>query len=263
MSLSAADSDPSRVPASPAGYDSYDFADAADAPYAYRSSAAIAFFDVDETLITVKSMFRFLVYDFKARGLSRGAYKEAAQALQARSAAGVSRQQTNREYYRLFAGRPVDETLANGRAWFDAEFAGGGLLHQPAVAALRHHQREGAAIVLVSGSFRPCVEPLAELLGVEEIVCSEPEIVAGYYTGHLEHPVIGVEKGRLAVEVLERHKVSPDRAVAYADHSSDLPLLRAVGRPVVVGDDSVLGAHVARTGGGTLPGIRSVTQRAK
>ncbi|WP_327695940.1 HAD family hydrolase [Streptomyces sp. NBC_00459] len=223
-------------------------------PGAPNAPVEIAFFDVDETLITVKSMFRFLEFHYRERGLPPSAYEEAADTLRRRSAAGVSRLVTNREYYRLYAGRSRDELFAHGRAWFDAELAGGTLLHPPVVSALRRHREQGASIVLVSGSFRPCLEPLAELLGADEILCSEPEYVDGHCTGLVEHPVIGVEKGRLARTLMRRRAVSPSRAAAYGDHASDLDLLRSAGRPVAVGDDMVLGAHVARVGGGTLPG---------
>ncbi|KAB8162279.1 HAD-IB family hydrolase [Streptomyces sp. 3MP-14] len=231
-------------------------------PQPGRSGVGAAFFDVDETLITVKSMFRFLEHHFRERGLPPDAYRRAAATLRERAAAGVSRLRTNREYYRLYAGHPVDATFAHGRSWFEAELATGTLLHEPVVSALRRHRREGALIVLVSGSFRPCLEPVAELLGADEILCGEPEIADGHWTGELERPVIGVEKGRLAREALRRHGVPMARATAYADHASDLHLLRAVGHPVVVGDDTVLGAHVAATGGGTLPGIRCAPRAA-
>ncbi|MBO0517609.1 HAD family hydrolase, partial [Streptomyces beijiangensis] len=170
-----------------------------------RSTVDLAFFDVDETLITVKSMFRFLEFHYRERGLPPSAYAEAAGELRHRAAAGVSRLRTNREYYRLFAGRSHKELYAHGRAWFDAELAGGSLLHRPVVDALRRHQRDGAMIALVSGSFRPCLEPVAQLLGADVILCSEPETVGGYFTGHLEHPAIGPEKGRLARELMARH----------------------------------------------------------
>ncbi|MFF1258669.1 HAD family hydrolase [Streptomyces sp. NPDC058321] len=218
------------------------------------SAVDIAFFDVDETLITVKSMFRFLEFHFRERGLPPSAYAEAAGDLRAKSAAGVSRRDTNREYYRLFAGRAAEEVFAHGRAWFDAELAGGTLLHPPAVEALRRHRGEGTTIALVSGSFRPCLEPVARLLGADEILCSEPEIVGGCFTGHLERPVIGPEKGRLARELMARRAGTAPRAAAYGDHASDLDLLRSVGHPVAVGDDLVLGAHVTEAGGRTLPG---------
>jgi HAD superfamily hydrolase (TIGR01490 family) len=219
------------------------------------SSVDIAFFDVDETLITVKSMFRFLEFHYRERGLPPSAYTVAAGELRDRAAAGVSRVRTNREYYRLFTGRPQKELFAHGRAWFDAELASGTLLHRPAVDALRRHRRDGSLIALVSGSFRPCLEPVAEHLGADFVLCSEPESVGGFCTGHLERPVIGPEKGRLARELMARHSIPASRAAAYGDHASDLDLLRSVGHPVAVGDDLVLGAHVTRAGGGTLPGI--------
>ncbi|MFF4257611.1 HAD family hydrolase [Streptomyces sp. NPDC001663] len=227
-------------------------------PGAPNAPVEIAFFDVDETLITVKSMFRFLEFHYRERGLPPSAYEDAAGTLRRRSAAGVSRLVTNREYYRLYADRPREELFAHGRAWFDAELAAGALLHQPVVSALRRHREQGALTVLVSGSFRPCLEPVAKLLGADEILCSEPEYVGGYCTGLVERPVIGVEKGRLARTLMRRRAVSPSRAAAYADHASDLDLLRSVGHPVAVGDDMVLGAHVARVGGGTLPGVGRV-----
>ncbi|WP_394430821.1 HAD family hydrolase [Streptomyces sp. SGAir0957] len=219
------------------------------------SSVDIAFFDVDETLITVKSMFRFLEFHYRERGLPPSAYAEAARALRDRAAAGVSRVRTNREYYRLFTGRPVEELLAHGRAWFDAELASGTLLHRPAVDALRRHRNEGALIALVSGSFRPCLEPVAQHLGVDVVLCSEPENVGGFCTGHVERPVIGPEKGRLARALMARHSIPPSRAAAYGDHASDLDLLRSVGHPVAVGDNLEIGAHVTAVGGGTLPGV--------
>ncbi|MET7679203.1 HAD-IB family hydrolase [Streptomyces sp. NPDC005423] len=223
-------------------------------PGSPNAPVEIAFFDVDETLITVKSMFRFLEFHYRERGLPPSAYEAAAGSLRRRSAAGVSRLVTNREYYRLYADRPREELFAHGRAWFDTEVAGGSLLHPPAVSALRRHQERGALIALVSGSFRPCLEPLAGLLGADEILCSEPEYADGRCTGRVDHPVIGVEKGRLARALMRRHAVSPARAAAYGDHASDLDLLLSVGHPVAVGGDMVLGAHVARVGGATLPG---------
>ncbi|NDZ78744.1 HAD-IB family hydrolase [Streptomyces sp. SID10853] len=220
------------------------------------SAVDIALFDVDETLITVKSMFSFLEFHYRERGLPASAYAEAAGNLRERAAAGVSRQRTNCEYYRLFAGRPQEEVYAHGRAWFAAELARGTLLHRPAVDALRRHRRDGALIALVSGSFRPCLEPLAEHLGADVILCSEPETAGGCFTGRLARAAIGPEKGRLARELMARHAIPASRAAAYGDHASDLDLLRSVGRPVAVGGDLTLGGHVTRAGGATLPGVR-------
>ncbi|MER5256125.1 MULTISPECIES: HAD family hydrolase [unclassified Streptomyces] len=216
---------------------------------------AAAFFDVDETLLTFKSMFRFLAHHFAARGLPPERYRQAEADLRARAAAGVTRSETNRDYYRHYAGQPVEEVMRHGREWFAGELAGGGALHAPAVAALERHRAAGALTVLVSGSFAPCLEPVRELLGADLLLCSEPERADGRYSGHLETPMIGDEKANAALKLLAERGLAPSEASAYGDHASDLSLLKAVGHPVAVGDDTVLAAYVAEAGGSRLPGV--------
>lgn len=225
------------------------------APGAVGAPVDVAFFDVDETLLTFKSMFRFLAHHFAERGLPPDRARLAEEELRLRAAEGVPRDETNRDYYRNYTGRPVAEVTAHGRAWFAAELAAGGALHAPAVAALNRHRAAGALTVLVSGSFPPCLEPVRELLGADLLLCSEPEIEAGVYTGRLPTPMIGPYKAAAARELMARRGIPPERAAAYGDHASDLALLRAVGHPVAVGDDAALGAHVREAGGGRLPGI--------
>ncbi|MFE0132898.1 HAD family hydrolase [Streptomyces sp. NPDC059037] len=215
---------------------------------------AVAFFDVDETLLTFKSMFRFLAHHFSAIGLPPERYLQAEADLRNRAAAGVSRWETNRDYYRLYAGRPVEEVMRHGRAWFADELAAGGAVHAPVAAALERHRAAGALIVLVSGSFPPCLEPVRQLLGADVLLCSDPEQVDGRYSGHLETPMIGEEKGHAARKFLAERGIAPSAAAAYGDHASDLGLLRAVGHPVAVGDDTDLCAYVTGVGGGRLPG---------
>ncbi|MFG2647079.1 HAD family hydrolase [Streptomyces sp. NPDC048436] len=216
---------------------------------------AVAFFDVDETLLTFKSMFRFLAHHLAARGLPPERYLRAEAELRARAAAGAARSDTNRDYYLQYAGQPVREVMRHGREWFAGELAGGGALHAPVVAALERHRGAGALTVLVSGSFVPCLEPVRELLGADLLLCSEPEQAEGHYSGHLETPMIGEEKAYAALKLLAGRGVTPSEAAAYGDHASDLALLKAVGHPVAVGDDSVLGAYVTEAGGGRLPGV--------
>ncbi|WP_327659678.1 MULTISPECIES: HAD family hydrolase [unclassified Streptomyces] len=214
----------------------------------------VAFFDVDETLLTVKSMFRFLRFHLRARGLPDTAYEEAAQTLRRRSAAGVPRAQTNREYYRLYAGQSLTDVFAQGRAWF-AEELERGILHAPGVTQLQTHQDDGAHIVLVSGSFAPALQPAARLLGADQLICSTPEVSRGKYTGRLARPLIAEEKGRAVQRLLAELDVPAEQAAAYGDHASDLPMLAAAGLPGCVGDDPDLVAHVRDRDGILIPGM--------
>ena len=72
-----------------------------------------AFFDVDETLISIKSMFDFL----PSWGARRGAPEQAqelASSLEQARAAGTSREQLNRLYYRGVRGAALAELMAAG-----------------------------------------------------------------------------------------------------------------------------------------------------
>ncbi|HEX3782539.1 MAG TPA: HAD-IB family hydrolase [Pseudonocardiaceae bacterium] len=214
-----------------------------------------AFFDVDETLITIKSMFRFLAHHFAALGSPPSRYEQAAGLLHSRAAAGVPRAETNRTYYEFFLGQPVDKVAEHGREWFAEELAAGGLFHEPAVRAFTEHRDARDLTVLVSGSFSACLAPIAEHLGADLALGTEPEAEHGHYTGRTGTPMIGSEKGAAAVRTLASWRLSPADAYAYADHASDLGLLRAVAHPVVVGEDPMLLEHAAQHGWARLPGI--------
>ncbi|MFF4957324.1 HAD family hydrolase [Streptomyces sp. NPDC001222] len=209
----------------------------------------IAFFDVDETLIDVKSMFSFL--EFHLADPDR--YRAAADALTRAARAGVPREETNRAYYRNYAGMERAAVAESGRRWFAGERRRAGFFHREAVGELRRLQAEGHRVALVSGSFRACLDPIAEHLGADHVLCSEPEVVAGRYTGEVLSTVIGEGKAAAARALMDRSGARPEACVAYGDHASDLPLLACVGRAGVVGDDPVLVEHADRLGWTRLP----------
>lgn len=199
-----------------------------------------AFFDLDETLIRVKSMFRFLEFHLTQRGLPAAVYERVRADLDTLAAAGRTRAQTNRAYYQVYANESVDRVTAHGELWFAGEQARGDLFTGPVLEALRAHQAAGDLIVLVSGSFPPCADPIARHVGADVVVCTRPEISHGCYTGRVDVPVIGPAKADAVRDVLRRYGIAADDCYAYGDHASDLPMLRSVGHPVVVGSDPVL-----------------------
>jgi HAD superfamily hydrolase (TIGR01490 family) len=209
-----------------------------------------AFFDVDETLTTVVSMISFLRFELAARGLPASAFDEAmARLAQARS--GGRREEAALLYYRNYAGRPAAELAERGREWFAGELATGTLFHERTLAAFREHRRRGDLTVLVSGSFPPCLDPIAEFLDADLLICTRPTVVDGGYTGEIPHPMIGDHKAVALAELARTHRLDLTQAWAYGDHSSDLPLLEAVGNPVVVANaDQPLVTH-ARSNGWT------------
>jgi HAD superfamily hydrolase (TIGR01490 family) len=152
----------------------------------------------------------------------------------------VPRTETNRAYFASYAGVGVRAIARLAEDWFRTELRSGPVFNEHVVTALRRHQREGDLVVLVSGSFRACLAPVARHLGADIVVCSDPETADGIYTGRVETPMIGEAKAEAVRTLAARGALDLTASTAYGDHVSDLPLLRMTGRAVVVGDDPVM-----------------------
>ncbi|WP_312874234.1 HAD-IB family hydrolase [Actinomadura litoris] len=208
----------------------------ADAP-----AGAAAFFDVDETLVHFKSMFRFLRYHLRTQGEPDGTYGRLAGELHAAAAAGANRAEVNRRYYRLFAGQEARRLAESGAAWFAEESRERSPFLPATLREYRRHQARGNLVVLLSGSFFACLDPIAEALGGHcWALGTRPLVRRGALTGEVLAPLIGVAKGRAARAAAAVRGLDLARCSAYGDHSTDLHLLEAVGDPVVVGDDPFL-----------------------
>ncbi|RMI30482.1 HAD family hydrolase [Streptomyces triticirhizae] len=216
-------------------------------------TAPVAFCDVDETLIRVKSMFRFLEFYLARRGEPAATYERLMTGFRADAAGGVPRQEINRAYYRLYAGEDARRLAAAGRDWFAAECERGGFWVSATRRALAGHVAAGEPVVLVSGSFSACLDPVAEAVGATWAIGTRPVVRCGTLTGEVLVPVIGATKARVAHHAATVRGADLAACTAYGDHASDLDLLTAVGDPVVVGADPVLDSHASRLGWRRLP----------
>ncbi|MGF1426236.1 HAD family hydrolase [Kitasatospora sp. LaBMicrA B282] len=207
-----------------------------------------AFLDVDGTLLRGVSLFRFLAHDLRRRGLGPAAFEAAMAENRRLKALGTPREEVNRAFYRQFAGREVGELARHGEQWWAEEERGGGLLDPLVLAAVRRHQAAGEPVVLVSGSFPPCLDPIARRTDATTVLCTRPAIRDGRYTGAVAHPMIGARKVHAIEELATLLDLDLTRSHAYGDHASDLPMLEAVGHPVVVGPDPDLHRTAAARG---------------
>jgi HAD superfamily hydrolase (TIGR01490 family) len=113
--------------------------------------------------------------------------------------------------------------------------------------AVRDHQERGHVVAIVTATTPYAARPLARLLGIEHVVASELELAPdGRFTGRFVEPFCyGAGKLARARDLAERLGFDLHDAAFYSDSHSDLPLLEAVGTPVVVNPDPRL-ARVAR-----------------
>jgi HAD superfamily hydrolase (TIGR01490 family) len=112
------------------------------------------------------------------------------------------------------------------------------------------HQDAGRATFIVSAAGNGVVESLAQVLGMEGGIGTRYEVDGdGNFSGRLDGPfVYGPGKVEAMQAFAERHDIDLESSYAYSDSVSDLPMLRAVGHPVVVNPDPPL-AEIARQEG--------------
>ena len=116
-------------------------------------------------------------------------------------------------------------------------------------AMIAAHERQGHTVAIATSATRYQVEPVAKLLGVKHILCTELEVRDGRFTGRLAgEPCFGDNKLRAAYEFAEKHGVRLGKSSVYTNGIEDLPLLEAAGHPVAVNPDGKL-ADVARSNG--------------
>lgn len=228
------------------------------APERLTAVQSVAFFDVDETLITAKSMLDFVQHaaqDGAALTAGRGSgHQPRVVDLAELHRRGADRAEMNRAYYRRYAGVPLTKLQAAGREWYRAYRSRAEGFVTAGLQALERHRQAGHGIVLVSGSARPLLEPIAEDLGADLVLCTEQFVDSeGLLTGEVAGPMIGEAKAEAAATVMRRLAVAPVDCFAYGDHASDIGMLHTVGNPVVVGADPVLLGHARAAGWPVLP----------
>lgn len=214
------------------------------------SPAPVAFFDVDETLVAMKSPFAMLRHRLREQGdLDGSAYRATADPIRRFAAQGGAPAEASAMFYRALAGVPWSELLSQGRDWY-RELRGRGIpFVEATLRELRHHQSQGHLTVAVSGAWPASLRPMAEDLGIDLVLCTEPEVdEAGLLTGRIARPMFGPAKGAAVRDVLAAQGAVAGECFAYADDPSDLDMLRLVGRPTIVGDHPVLAGMAAEYG---------------
>jgi fatty acyl-CoA reductase len=114
-------------------------------------------------------------------------------------------------------------------------------------ARVRAHRAAGHRTLLITGALDFIIEPIRPLF--DDIVCAEMGERNGLLTGQLTAlPPIGEARALLLSEYAEEHALSLEESVAYADSTSDLAMLEAVGFPVAVNPEARLSAIARRRG---------------
>jgi HAD superfamily hydrolase (TIGR01490 family) len=215
---------------------------AAISPPARRPSRQAAFFDLDKTVVA-KSPTLALGRPLYNEGLItpsvvlKGAYGQLILRFLGASAGRMERARVllleltrgwDAERVQRLVRETIQETIAP-------------LIYAEALDLFDDHRRAGHDLYLVSSSGIEVVKPLAEYLGVAHVLATRPGIDAdGRYDGTLDFYCYGEDKAVAIRAEAAARGIDLGASYAYSDSVTDLPMLEAVGHPVVVNPDRSL-----------------------
>ena len=208
------------------------------------TSNRLALFDLDHTLLPLDSDYQWA--DYLAR-TGRAGDPEIARArnedLMQRYNAGELTAEEAAEFMLglLAAHEPHD--LAHWHEQFMQEVIRPSLTEK-ALNLVREHLRSGdlCAVVTATNSF--VTAPIARAFGVPHLIATDPQYVAGRYTGKI-HGTPSFREGKVVRvnDWLGNMGLSLDafeQSHFYSDSINDLPLLEAVTHPVVTNPSTTL-----------------------
>lgn len=204
----------------------------------------LTLFDLDHTLLSGDS--DVLWCDFlMARGLlDRSVFATRNADMEARYKAGTVGLQEFADFYvGTLAGKTVQEWEPL-RQEFLAEWIVP-RIRPAAIALVNKHHEAGDLVVMTTATNRFITELTAIYFDIEHLIATEPELAGSRFTGFTTG-VLNMREGkvtRLHDWMHARGLLLKDwTSTAYSDSINDLPLLKAVNKPVAVSPDARLAA---------------------
>lgn len=114
-------------------------------------------------------------------------------------------------------------------------------VYTEALNEIKMHRDNGALTVILSTTPVAIGRIMAEALRMDDIICSELEVVNGVFTGRAVRPLCyGEEKARRMKEYCNTMDCIPVDGWYYGDSIADFPALSITGTPVCVNPDKKL-----------------------
>jgi HAD superfamily phosphoserine phosphatase-like hydrolase len=163
-----------------------------------------------------------------------------------------------RSFYRRYQGAPLDQLDEDALEHFSQVLLARSF--PAAIRRVREHRAMGHRTVLITGALDVVIDPLRPLF--DDVVCARlgTELDGDgrtVLTGQLETvPPTTEARARILADYCDAEGLSLSDSVAYADSSSDLPMLEAVGFPVAVNPEPRL-ASIARKRGWLVEDFRT------
>ncbi len=201
---------------------------------------SLAIFDLDNTLISLDSDHAWGEFLLEQGAVDPVAYKEANDRFMADYEAGT----LDMTEFLAVALQPLAENSPAQLAAWHQQFMASKI--EPHILPrgeelIARHRASGDTLLIITATNRFITGPIADRLGVDDLIAVEPEQVDGRYTGRVSG-VPSYREGKVTrlEQWLEGRDLSLHDAWFYSDSHNDLPLLELVDHPVAVDPDATL-----------------------
>ncbi|POH70344.1 HAD-IB family hydrolase [Cryobacterium zongtaii] len=211
---------------------------------------AIAFFDVDNTLLRGASLYHLGVGAWRMRFISLAdilAFGWNQTRFLAVGEDGVNIARLRMRAMDIITGHTRDELVGLSHDIFDSR-----LIHRlwPETVAVAHaHLKAGREVWLVTATAQEVADVIAERLDLTGALGTKLATVDGIFTGQLVDGIChGSRKAVVARGLAEDRGIDLALCWAYSDSHNDIPLLELVGNPVAVNPDTTLRRYALARG---------------
>ena len=135
--------------------------------------------------------------------------------------------------------QPLEKMLALRETFIEERIKP--LITDKARDLIAKHQQAGDPLLIITATNAFVTRPIANLLGFEELIAPEPEIIDGRYTGKITG-IPSFQEGKVTRlnMWLKEKQIELAGAFFYSDSHNDLPLLNIVDNPIAVDADEIL-----------------------
>ena len=118
------------------------------------------------------------------------------------------------------------------------------IIPQASYDLIAGHRDKNDTLMIITATNAFVTRPIAELLGIEILLATEPEMINNQYTGKVEgEPTFQLGKVSRLDDWLKKNNATLEGSYFYSDSRNDIPLLEKVDHPVAVDPDDMLRKH--------------------
>jgi HAD superfamily hydrolase (TIGR01490 family) len=211
---------------------------------------AIAFFDVDNTLLRGASLYHVGVGAWRMRFISLAdilSFGWSQTRFLAVGENGVNIARLRVRAMEIVTGRTREELVTLSHDIFDSRLIQ--RLWPETVAVAHAHLAAGREVWLVTATAQEVADVIAERLDLTGALGTRLDTVDGIFTGRISDGIChGSRKAVVARDLAEARAIDLAHCWAYSDSHNDIPLLELVGNPVAVNPDSTLRRYALARG---------------